>query len=46
MKKDKKVQIVSHQKVMVHPGADCWNQGPRRTAFGYKLLLYFSINMK
>lgn len=25
---------VSHQKVMVHPEADCWNHGPRRTALG------------
>lgn len=46
MKKAERVQTVSHQKVMVHPEADCWNQGPRRIAFGYKLLLFFSINMK
>lgn len=25
---------VTHQKVMVHPEADCVNQGPRRSAFG------------
>lgn len=31
---------------MVQPGADAVNQGPWRTAFGYRLLLFFMINMK
>lgn len=36
----------SHQKVMVQPEADSLNHGPRRTALGCRLLLFFSINMK
>lgn len=30
----------------MQPEADCLNLGPRRTALGYRLLLFFMINMK
>lgn len=36
----------SNQKVMVQAAADCWNRGPRRAAFGNRLLLFLNINMK